>query len=192
MSLPEAAHRVLLAAVALAAALALSACANGGATPPASENPPVTTPDAPGGADANPSATSGGTATVVVDGVSYGFGSENDTACMDQNGLLAITLPLVSRNGEPADASAGHLEVLLPTPATRAEGRDDSSVRIRLPEAEGASYSASTIVGYGEPEPVTLDLDGQSVSGIQILHSAGGHPSIEARIDAVCFSVSTS
>lgn len=187
MNLPHAARRVVPAAVALAAALALSACASGAPTSPPTESTPVSTPEDVG---PNSPASSGGTATVVVDGVAHSFASENDLACMDANGVLVITLPMVSSDGEPTEASDGNLEISLVIPGSRAEGVEESTVRIRLPEGDGDPFMAGMTIGH-VPEPITLTLDGQSVKGTQTLHHlyVDGPPSIEAHIDAVCHSV---
>jgi len=188
--------RRLFAPLVLLTALALSACGGspGGGSPGGDTPPPET--DEHELSDGSTfeytpppqSAGKGGTATVVIDGRTYDFASEEWSSCRETVGLFAVNLDIVSVDGEAIDEDEGHLILVLPGPEGASDAvAEDVEVSVRVPDLEAGFGGITYQAGYWVDEEVTLARDGFAASGSQTLaDETGQRPSVTAQIDARC------
>jgi len=183
--------RPLLAPLVLLTALALSACAGdpgGGAPSAPTETEGI---ELPGGTTFTPpaqSARKGGTATVVIDGRTFAFASDEGASCREVVGLFSVEFDIVSVDGEGIDEDEGHLILRVPGP----EGVSDvvaeqMEVSVRVPDLEAGLGGITYMAADWTDEAVTLTRDGFAASGSQTLaDETGKRPSVTAQIDARC------
>ncbi|HRP99209.1 MAG TPA: hypothetical protein PK781_01965 [Terrimesophilobacter sp.] len=184
-------NRRLLAPLALAAALALSAtlsaCSGGpAAVDPADPNPAIPNSGGgdPGGGTSS-GATSGGSATVILGDHTYEFAGDTRSSCRVVSDILLMDLDFVSRSGEPMGPDEGDFILELPGPGTSAAAESEDRLELFLPNP-GQGY-LSYVAGEGTDAPITLVRDGMSLSGTQTLvHRDGSQPPVEATITAQC------